>query len=148
MPRKRKEPRMNDGLVGCPICGAGTIIAEVPSGVATMLSILPGKKYVCAGKFIYRSRPDNVQFQKCYGMPVEAAVRMKQLSEKDGKRSFSDQEITDAMTNVATQNFGYAKAVMESDPFFKNVMAFVKPTKISLVEEILEEDDDDAEIAD
>jgi hypothetical protein len=116
MARKRK-PGFRTGGVLCPICDSMTTSVDVPKDIATAFNINPGKKYICTGKFIWRSATNDIQFSKCYGIPVEGAVKMLQLAD------VTKADVINVMQNWAKSS--YIKSVIAADQFFKNMTQYI-----------------------
>lgn len=121
--------------ITCPVCNSATIEVNVPGNIATAFNIEPGHKFVCSGKFIYRYKTDDIQFSKCYGVPVEGAVKMLQIEGVNGN------DITTVMKNQGTTS--YMGLVMQNDPFFVNVAHYTEFFAIEMKEEKQAEADED-----
>jgi hypothetical protein len=130
-PKRKNRNRNGKTQVSCPICDAQAIVAEVPKDVAHMLNTEPGMKYVCSGKFIFRSNTQDIQFQQCYGMPVEASIKMLQLiDQRTGKHAFSKDEVLDVYNNVASKNPMYMSSLFKYDKFFLNMSNYWRPEPV------------------
>ena len=118
MPRPRRRKNVNRDShrrITCPVCDAETIEVEIDKQTADLLMINPGPKFVCIGKFIYRTNASDLQFAKCYGIPSEFAMKALQ-------NHFSPVDIIAVVDNLPEHHVEHVKS---QDPFFKNVLKYI-----------------------
>ena len=122
--RKRKQygPSGRVNAISCPLCNAEAIEVELSKAEADLMMIFPGMKYVCSGKFIYRSATGSIQFSDCYGIPVEYAIKVIQME------GLGKQDVLDVAKNFSKK---YMDNVIQTDPFFKNMASYLpKPEPV------------------
>jgi hypothetical protein len=103
--------------ISCPICGAEVVKVDIEQDIADIFLIPAGLKYVCSAKFIYRSNTSDLQFSKCYGVPVEGALRMLQLD-----KPFEKEDIIALAQQRLTRD--YINKVIANDPFFTKISKY------------------------
>lgn len=113
--------------MSCPICNSTAVLVDIPKNLADLMMIQPGPKFVCTGKFIYKSRTDALQFTHCYGVPIGFSIKLRE-------NGFTEQDVLDIAKNFDED---YMKSVFRKDAFFKNLpYKFIKVTeKVESVEE-------------
>lgn len=109
--RKRVGAKPPKNVITCPFCDSLAQLVNVPSSETDMMMLSEGPKYVCTGKFIYRTRTDNLQLSPCYGLPIEFSIKQKQFGDSQA----------DAVQVMKNFSHKYIQAVFEQDLFFKNL---------------------------
>jgi hypothetical protein len=133
---KNKKSRYSGNTISCPICGAEVIKVPIDQDVADIFLIPAGDKYVCSAKFIYRSNTSDLQFGKCYGIPVEGALRMLQLP-----KPFTKEGILELANQRLSQK--YITSVISYDPFFKKIQRYLPKETVNEETAIAEKTDEE-----
>lgn len=108
---KAQYKRRQANTMSCPICNSTAVLVDIPKDIADMMMIQPGPKFVCTGKFIYKSRTDALQFAHCYGVPIGFAIKSRE-------NGFSEQDILDIAQKY---DEAYINSVYRKDMFFQNL---------------------------
>lgn len=129
--RNNKQRKNRGDAFSCPLCDAQAIPVQIDKVHADLMFLQPGIKYVCSGKFIYRSNTSTIQFSECYGIPIEFSIKCRQIGE-------TKSDIIHIAKNFSSD---YIQDIMNEDPFFTNVCRYVA----DLVKKAEPIDDDESE---